>query len=138
MNGVFRGVAHPWLCDVMGHMTTRHYVAMFDDASYHFLYEVFGWTGREAAAGGLGWADVHHEIDYKAEVAAGDLLAVDAAVERVGTKSLTVRFEMRNLSKATVAAVLTSTAVCFDMSERKAAAIPDDWRKAAEAALKRA
>ena len=42
---VQKSVAHPWMCDVLGHMTTRHYVAMFDDSSYHFLYTVFGWTG---------------------------------------------------------------------------------------------
>jgi len=37
------GVAHPWLCDSMGHLTSRHYVAMFDDASYHFFRLVFGY-----------------------------------------------------------------------------------------------
>ena len=42
---VQKSVAHPWMCDVLGHMTTRHYVAMFDDAAYHMLYNVFGWTG---------------------------------------------------------------------------------------------
>ena len=35
---VQKNVAHPWMCDVLGHMTTRHYVAMFDDAAYHMLY----------------------------------------------------------------------------------------------------
>ena len=25
-------VVHPWLCDAMGHLTTRHYLGMFDDA----------------------------------------------------------------------------------------------------------
>ncbi len=42
---VQKSVAHPWMCDVLGHMTTRHYVAMFDDAAYHMFYTVFGWTG---------------------------------------------------------------------------------------------
>ena len=35
MNLVQKSVAHPWMCDVLGHLTTRHYVAMFDDAAYH-------------------------------------------------------------------------------------------------------
>jgi len=39
---VQKNVAHPWMCDILGHMTTRHYVAMFDDAAYHMLYTVFG------------------------------------------------------------------------------------------------
>ncbi|SVB69421.1 uncharacterized protein METZ01_LOCUS222275, partial [marine metagenome] len=27
MNLVQKSVAHPWMCDVLGHLTTRHYVA---------------------------------------------------------------------------------------------------------------
>ena len=39
---VNKAVAHPWECDVIGHLTTRFFVAMFDGASYHFLFSVFG------------------------------------------------------------------------------------------------
>lgn len=42
---VYRGVVHPWLCDAMGHLTTRHYLAMFDDAIYHLYQQVFGYAG---------------------------------------------------------------------------------------------
>ena len=45
MISVQKCVAHPWMCDVLGHLTTRFYVGMFDDASYHLLHAVFGWTG---------------------------------------------------------------------------------------------
>ena len=41
---VQKSVAHPWMCDVLGHMTTRHYVAMFDDAAYHMLYSCLLYT----------------------------------------------------------------------------------------------
>ena len=69
----YKGMAHPWLCDVMGHLTTRHYVAMFDDASYHLLLEIFDWSASSVAEDGLGWADVRHVIEYQAEVSSGDL-----------------------------------------------------------------
>ena len=50
----YRGVVYPWLCDSMGHMTTRHYTAMFDDASYH-MFAALGFTPDHLAAGiGLG------------------------------------------------------------------------------------
>lgn len=127
---VYQGVAHPWLCDVMGHMTTRHYVAMFDDASYHFLNKAFGWSPGEA--GGPGWADVKHTIDYQDEIAAGDLLEVRGALEKIGGKSVTIRYEMHNLSKGNVAATLQSISVYFDLTARKAIAIPDELRAQAE------
>jgi len=131
----FRAVAHPWLCDVMGHLTTRHYIAMFDDASYHFLFEVFGWSGADASDG-VGFADVRHEIDYEAEVGAGDLLAISARLEKLGTKSVTIIYKMSNLTRGECAATLTSVAVCFDTKARKAIAIPEGWGDRARAQLR--
>ena len=94
MMTVNKAVAHPWLCDIMGHLTTRHYVAMFDDASYHLLYNVFGWSGANNESAGLGWADVRHVIEYKAEVTAGDVLEIKASLVKIGTKSFTAHYEM--------------------------------------------
>ena len=131
MELVHTAVAHPWLCDVMGHVTTRHYIAMFDDAAYFFLYRTFGWAGDDAV-NGLGWADVRHEIDYKTEVAAGDLLEVHAQLEKVGTKSITVRYDMHNSKKKEVAATLLSTSVLFDMQARKAVPLTDEMRQSAK------
>lgn len=134
MTGPFRAVAHPWLCDVMGHLTTRHYVAMFDDASYHFLFEVFAWSGADAATG-VGFADVRHELDYAAEVGAGDLLEIDCRLVKLGTKSVTIVYEMTNLSRGELAATLRSVAVCFDTKARRAVPLPDTWRSRAEVVL---
>lgn len=132
MISVYKGVAHPWLCDVMGHMTTRYYVAMFDDASYHFLNEVFGW--RPDAADTPGWADVKHVIEYSDEVAEGSLLEVRAKIERVGGKSLTTLYEMHNITKGTLAATLESTSVHFDLKQRKAIPISEEMRAMANRA----
>jgi len=128
MQTVYKGVAHPWFADVMGHMTTRHYVAMFDDASYHFLFQVFAWSGDSVADSGLGWADVRHVIEYQAEVATGDLLEIRAGLQKVGGKSITTVYEMWNLSRDELAATLESSSVYFDTNARKAVAITDEMR----------
>ncbi|KCZ86223.1 hypothetical protein HAD_11070 [Hyphomonas adhaerens MHS-3] len=130
MISIYKGVAHPWLCDVMGHMTTRHYIAMFDDGSYHFLNEVFGWKPEDASA--PGWVDVKQVIEYNDEIAAGSLLEIKGKIVRVGGKSITVQYEMHNFAKGTVAATLETTSVYFDLTERKAVAIPDDLKARAE------
>jgi acyl-CoA thioester hydrolase len=41
MLSVHKNVMHPWMCDAMGHLTTRFYLALFDDASYHLLLAAF-------------------------------------------------------------------------------------------------
>jgi len=136
MISVHKNVAHPWQCDIMGHMTTRFYMAMFDDSSYHFLHHIFGWNSAQDPGGNYGWVDVRHAIDYKAEVDAGDLLEVRAELLKVGGKSMTISYEMINLGSGEVAATLEGVVVLFDLKNRCAATIPDDLRKAAQKHVK--
>ena len=61
-------------------------------------------------------------IDYQAEAGVGDLMEIHAELVKIGTKSMTVAYEMRNISRNQVAATLESTSVYFDLKAR--AAIP--------------
>ena len=128
-----RGVVHPWLCDAMGHMTTRHYVAMFDDASYHLLAAI----GYDPAvlAQGVGFADVRMTIDYRAELAAGALVVVRAAPVRLGGRSFTARYRMENLHTGALAAEMESVSVQFDLAARKAIPLRPEIRAGIEALL---
>ena len=128
---VNKAVAHPWMCDVIGHLTTRHYVAMFDDASYHFLFAVFGWSGSTDETGERGWVDVRHVVEYQAEVSAGSLLEIRACLLKIGGKSITIRYEMVNLGSGEVAATLECVCVLFDMNARKALPLTDQLREMA-------
>lgn len=126
---IFRAVAHPWQCDVMGHLTTRFYVAVFDDASYHVLHALFGWSGGDVSGRGIGVADVRHEIEYLAEVGAGDLLEVSTRLDRLGGKSATLVYDMANLTRdGESAARLLQISTCFDTQARRAMPWPDDMR----------
>ena len=126
----YRGVVHPWLCDAMGHMTTRHYVAMFDDASYHLLAAI-GFVPAMLDRG-VGFADVRMTIHYRAELRAGALVRVRGGVTRVGTRSLTARYVMEALGGGT-AAELESVSAQFDLGERRAILLLPEIRRGAEA-----
>lgn len=129
---VNKGIAQPWECDVMGHLTTRFYLAMFDDASYHALYELFGWTNSSHETGKFGWADVRHVIEYKAEVSAGDILEIRAHLQKIGTKSFTTLYEMVNLGRDEVAATLESICVYFDLEARCSVVLTDEMKAQAQ------
>ena len=131
MISVHKSVAQPWQCDVLDHLTTRYYVGMFDDASYHFIYDVFGWVGNRDADAKLAWVDVQHLIKYQAEVAAGDLLEVRASLMKIGNKSITAAYVMQNLKTGEVAATLEAVYVLFDLEARCGVKIGDDLRSAA-------
>lgn len=129
----YRGVVHPWLCDAMGHMTTRHYAAMFDDASYH-LFATLGFTPDHLAAG-IGLVDVKLTTTFSAELKAGALVIVHGRVLRVGTKSLTAHYVMRNLHTGVTAAELEAVTAQFDMTARKAMPLLPEVRAGAERVL---
>ncbi len=128
---VYYGFVHPWHCDVMGHLNTRHYLAMFDDASYQLLFEAFGYAGGLPEWDGLGWADVHNAIDYKAELNAGELILVQARLGRVGNKSVSVEYQMINRGSGEVAATMSATIAHFDLKARKAIPLSDQMKERA-------
>ncbi len=131
MLSCYKGTAHPWFCDVMGHMNIRHYMAMFDEASYQLLYGVFGWSGNQDSASDKGWADVRHVVEYQAEICAGDLLEIRGCIVKVGTKSVTIRYYMFNLVRDELAATLECVCVLFDLKNRKAVPLSDEQREQA-------
>lgn len=129
----YRGVVHPWLCDQMGHMTTRHYVAMFDDASYHLLAAI-GFTPAHLDRG-VGFADVRMTIEYRAELRAGTLVVVTGEVTRVDERSMTARYEMAALPDLAVAAELELVTVQFDLAARRAIPLLPEIRTGAKALI---
>ncbi|WP_417451109.1 acyl-CoA thioesterase [Kordiimonas sp.] len=132
---LYRTIAHPQQCDVMGHLNIREYMAMFDEASYQLLFDIFGWTGEDALLKGVGFADVKHEIEYKAEVSAGQPVVITGKLTRIGGKSLALSYEMTNQASGELAATLACVCVLFDTKERKAMAIEGEYRAMAEAFL---
>ena len=131
MISVQKSVAHPWMCDVLGHLTTRFYVGMFDDASYHLLHAVFGRTGVSDDAGKTALVDARHLIEYQTEVTAGDLLEIRACLTRIGTKSITASYEMTILGNNETAATIEVIYVLFDLEKRKGLALTDELREKA-------
>jgi acyl-CoA thioester hydrolase len=128
----FTGVAHPWMCDAMGHVNVRHYAAMFDDASFHLL-------GRIASTDSeMGWADVRFEIDFEHEIAAGALLTVTSHVEKLGKSSLVYVHVMAGTLDGAVRARARVVTVRFDLARRCKVEIDATSRSKAEAMTLRA
>lgn len=132
MAETYRGVAFPWLCDQQGHLTTSQYMLMFDVASYHLMDTLTRGTGDDPA---LSWADVRHEIEYRAEVPVGGLVVIDSAIESIGTSSLRAVHEMRSVDGAVLHARMVAVTVRFDKTARRSAPLSDAVRERAGALL---
>ena len=124
-----KGIVHPWLCDVMGHMNVRHYMAMFDDASYQLLAEATGWCLVAEEWKGKGWADVCHKIDYQGELQAGALVEIEGGITEIGNSSFTSGYFMRNKMTGEQAATMTAKVVFFDLEARGSLPLTDELRQ---------
>ena len=129
-----RTVAHPWLCDINGHVNTRHYQAWFDDASFQ-LFGLCGFDAVRSRSDHLGIVDVKSTTEYLAEVPPGTLALISSGFVRLGSKSFTVRHVMSSVFSDDVFARCEAVSVFFDLSARRSRSIPDAFRLAAQALL---
>jgi len=119
----FRGIAHPWLCDAFGHLNTRHQMAMFDDAGFHFLHAV-GPPAATMKAERKGWADVRLEVDLQDEVPLGALVVVRSHLVKVGRTSITYGHRMHSADDDRLHTAMRIVTVHFDLEARKAIPLP--------------
>jgi acyl-CoA thioester hydrolase len=120
------GVAHPWLCDAMGHMNVRHYAAAFDDASWQMLEAI----GRaDDVDDRYGWADVRSVTEYRAEVTTGRTFLLRSGVARIGKTSLTLRQYLIGADGTTIHAFNETTTVHFDLVHRSPVPLTDTMRQ---------
>jgi len=119
----------------MGHFATQNYMRIFDDATYHLL-ALLGYVLRDAQKSQRGWADVSHQVEYKRELLAGDLIVAVSSIVRVGRTSLTYRTGLLRVpGDGAECATLTGVAVHFDLRIRAAIELPAGIRARAEALL---
>lgn len=121
MKKVATAVIHSWNCDSQGHLNTRYYVGIFDDAVHVLLARLE--DAEPGASMRLGWADVRNEVDYLGELKPKDVVEVSAAVSRIGTKSLTIAAEMSRIHSLEPAARMLAVITRFDLSSRRAVAL---------------
>ena len=129
-----RAVVHQWNCDHLGHMNVRYYAHFFDDAGFHF------WTGIACAqdimkAHGVGVVVARTTNDFIREARAGELLVINSALTRLGTKSLTYTQRMTNAETGDLLATQDAVEVIFDPKARKPAEMPAELREILEAVL---
>jgi acyl-CoA thioester hydrolase len=132
---LFRGVVHPWHHDHFGHMNVRHYAPFFDDATYH-MWTLLGLAySRMIAEHGVHTVTAQAITSFKKELTAGDLVAIDGVVTRVGTKSTTFHLRMMHADTGDLHATYELVEVFFDPKTRTSAAMPASVRERLEAYL---
>ncbi|WP_417519955.1 acyl-CoA thioesterase [Minwuia sp.] len=121
----FRGVIYPWHCDHMGHMNVMYYVNFFDQGAGHLL-SACGFKWSEMGDQQIGFADVKHVIEYRAEQKVGSLITVESGILKRGRTSLVAAHRMLNVETGALAATMEVTTIQFDLAERKSMPLPEE------------
>lgn len=124
-----KGVVHPWHCDVMGHINTRYYLSMFDDAGFHLIHEATGWCAGSEIWQGRGWADVNNNINYLGELHAGSLIEIEGGISDIGNSSFTAHYTMKNTLTGKPVSQMTAKLIYFDLVARKSIPLTDEIRE---------
>jgi acyl-CoA thioester hydrolase len=122
---LYRAIVMPAQCDIYGHMNVRHYASCFDDAGWHFP-RMAGLSLEEIRARGLGTVVATLSIDFHHEIRAGQLVLIQGALMRVGTKSFSHEMRLYEADSMTHCATQKTVEVCFDTNARKGVALPAD------------
>ena len=130
----YRAVVQPDQCDQLGHLNIQHYYAALWEGAIVLIARL-GLPPAEIARRGIAFAAARVESDFRREFTAGDEMVLESALERVGTKSITVRHRLRHAASGEEAMQTVVTAVLMDLQARKSVVIPDDLRAGALAML---
>lgn len=123
----FRGCVMPWHCDQMGHMNARHIYACFDDAT-GVLAAQLGADFGQVASSGLGWADVHQDIEFMHELRNGTAISVSTTMLALGRSSIQFRHDLVSHDSPEIAARMTCKSVRFNTKTRRSVPIEDELR----------
>ncbi len=113
--------------DPQGHVNNARFLTYFEQARVHYLIQL-GLFSREQSFLEIGIIIAEAAITFKAPVYFGTQARVGVRVSRLGTKSMTMEYEMVD-DEGIVYATGSSAIVTFDYKTHATIPIPGSWRE---------
>ncbi len=124
MTGAYLGPVLPEDCDAYGQMTEAAFMARISDGIAHFFRAV-----REGLRpDGVGGAALEYRYLFHHRPRLGDVIEVRTGLKGLGNKTLHMCHWVFEVESGRCVATSEAVAVSFDLTARKAVAIPDDIR----------
>ena len=132
LDETFRTVVGAEDCDALGHMNVQHYFRAVSDGMF-VLMERLGLSVPEIARRRLSFAVVRAETDFRRELHAGETVALDSTIMRIGDKVVDFHHRLRIVPSGEIAMATDYKCVMLDLDRRRTVVVPDDIRQAAAA-----
>ena len=114
--------------DAMGHVNNATFLNYFEQARMQFFHDSIGgkWDWKRD-----GIVLARNEVDYLRPLFLQENVLIDTTVEAMGTKSLTISYEVYDQADTTrvVYARGKSVIVCFDYHAGKTTVVPEVWKE---------
>lgn len=120
-----RATISPQQIDALGHLNIRHYMSIFDDATWQVSVGL-GMDQAYFEQRKLATMALQHVIHYLAEVREGETVAIHSRAVARSAKWLHMMYFMVNDSRDLLAATLEAGGVHVDLERRKSSAMPGD------------
>ena len=117
--------------DPQRHVNNVAVFSYLESARARYLQHVGLWDGVDFDSIGIILAEA--SCRYLAPIVYGQPIEVALAVTRLGTKSLTLEYAVRDSSSGAELAMARTVLVAYDYRQRESIAIPKEWRRAIEA-----
>jgi acyl-CoA thioesterase FadM len=125
----YRAAVAPAHCDHLGHMNVQHYFAAVSDGMFALMVGL-GLGPEDIQRRQISFAVVRAETDFRRELRAGDVVALESALVSVEGNFAVFRHHLKNVATGDVAMSTDFRCVLLDLRTRKAMPIPDDIRAA--------
>jgi acyl-CoA thioester hydrolase len=117
--------------DPQRHVNNVAVFSYLESARARYLQHLGLWDGVDFDSIGIILAEA--SCRYLAPIVYGQPIEVALAVTRLGTKSLTLEYAVRDSSSGAELAMARTVLVAYDYRQRESIAIPKEWRRAIEA-----
>lgn len=113
--------------DPQWHVNNARYLTFLEHARHRYLRHLDLFSGNNFLNFNLIVADIH--VAYRAPIMLDQKVAVHIRVDRIGNKSLTFVYEIRDEDTQEVLSTAETVMVTFDYHQQKSIPVPERWRK---------
>ena len=127
----YRKAVTPEMCDMYGHMNVQFYVAAISDSFFSLMTSV-GLGKSAVQEHRIGLVAVNMNIDYLAEIEAGDIIYMQGAIVSANGKKLVCKWNLYDQATGRQAMEATVLYLCMDLDSRRSRDIPPHLLEAAQ------
>jgi acyl-CoA thioester hydrolase len=131
----YRGFVYPWSMDHIGHMNVQFYTGRFDEATWHFFFQL-GLSPTFLKESKRGMVALDQRTLYKQEVMSGSLLHIQTEILEIKRKTIRFVHHMFNTESGEEVASTELVGAFLDKETRKTTELPAGVIAAGESLLR--